>query len=267
MNKYFQKAWGNDIRKFILCVCLIFANINSFFAQQPFIEVDNLSNVYTVKGHELKKFKPGGNLSHTFSHKNAGHITSVDVTNPLRILVFFRDMGQVIFLDNTLSVTQGPITLQSHNIFDPQLVCASADGGFWVFDRLNTALYKLNNKLQQEHSLPNISQIVGANILPTAMRKSGKKLYVNVPDIGLLVFDMFGNYVNTLHFKGISDFNVLGEKLYYYDRDKVGIFNLSTLTEEIIELPDIPFSAMAFSSSFICLWDKRMEAFHRKYLE
>src|SRR6476659_8841896 len=69
-----------------------------------YFKADNLNNVYMIKDDELIKYLPDGRFFRRYSNLKLGTITSVDVTNPLKILVYYRDFQQIIFLDNQLSV-------------------------------------------------------------------------------------------------------------------------------------------------------------------
>ena len=68
------------------------------------ITSDYLGNAYTIDANEIAKYSAAGILISSFSDKNAGTITSVDASNPLRVQVFYQDFGQIIYLDDVLSV-------------------------------------------------------------------------------------------------------------------------------------------------------------------
>jgi len=243
--------------------------ISAFYisAQQAFLKVDKLEHIYSVNGDLLEKHDKFGNKLFSFSYKNSGNISSIDVNDPLKIMVFYKDLGQVLFLDNTLSITQNPFSLHAYEISEPILVCSSSDKGLWILDRYNMTLSKIDFNLQLVHSIPNINLIIGKQIAPVEMFKAGKNLFINDPENGIFVFDTFGSFIRTIPIKNISSFNVSGNKLFYYDNHGARIFDMKSYTEHAISLPDIPFSAIAFGSSFICLWDQSMSAFHIKILK
>src|ERR1700739_3471195 len=72
--------------------------------QADFFTTDNQSNIYIVKGNELTKYNTSGKLLYKYSNKNLGNIDFVDASNMLRLLVFYKNFLQVVFLDNTLSM-------------------------------------------------------------------------------------------------------------------------------------------------------------------
>ena len=69
-------------------------------------KVDKLNNIYTIdKKAELIKYDHKGTRLYTYTDKTLGPIDHLDVSNPLKLLAFYRDYQSLIFLDNTLSVT------------------------------------------------------------------------------------------------------------------------------------------------------------------
>ena len=67
------------------------------------LEVDKLGLVYLVNnGNEIIKLQ-GEQILFRYSSKRLGNITRLDVSNPQKVLVYYGDYYQVVFLDNTLS--------------------------------------------------------------------------------------------------------------------------------------------------------------------
>jgi hypothetical protein len=63
-------------------------------------------------------------------NKNLGDISFVDASNMLRILVFYKDFLQVVFLDNTLSANGETVSFDKIGFQQAQLVCSSHIGNF-----------------------------------------------------------------------------------------------------------------------------------------
>src|SRR5882757_5489675 len=68
--------------------------------------VDNLGNIYVLsKDNRLKKLSPQGDSLAVFNDvRRYGQIASVDATNPLKILVFYREFTTIIELDRFLNI-------------------------------------------------------------------------------------------------------------------------------------------------------------------
>src|SRR5437867_3559374 len=72
-------------------------------SKADFFTTDNFGNTYLVKGEEIKKYSASGDLLKIYSNKTMGKITSIDASNSLRLLVFYKDFSSIIILDDLLS--------------------------------------------------------------------------------------------------------------------------------------------------------------------
>ncbi|MBK7816510.1 MAG: hypothetical protein IPJ60_02495 [Sphingobacteriaceae bacterium] len=68
-----------------------------------YFTVDNLGNVFFIKENEMVKHLANGNYFNRYSNLKLGNITSVDATNALRIMLFYKDYQQLVFVDNQLT--------------------------------------------------------------------------------------------------------------------------------------------------------------------
>ena len=198
---------------------------------------DNQSNIYVVKGNELSKFDKTGKLLYKYSNKNFGNITFVDASNMLRILVFYRDFSQIIFLDNTLSQNGDPINLQALDISQAPLACSSYNNGMWVFDQQNFALIRFDKSLKDIQQTSNLNQLLNDSLQPNAMIEYDNKLYLNNPRSGIMIFDIYGTYYKTFPVKNAVCFQPIGEWVYYLSDKKVKAYHIKSTEEKEFEMP------------------------------
>ena len=79
--------------------------------------------------------------------------------------------------------------------------------------------------------------------MPTFMFDNNDRLYVNDSTLGILVFDVFTNYIKTIPIKGIVDFKILGDDLYFSKNQVLYGYKLKGLLQKSVQLPDnISFS-------------------------
>lgn len=180
--------------------------------------IDGLGNIYVVRGDEIKKYNPAGVFLKTFSNKRYGKIEDVDVSNPLKILVYYRDFQQVLFLDNQLSLSNSVISLETIGYEQTALVCSSLNNGFWLYDKQNNELVRFDSELRQLLKTGNLKRILDVNIKPNYMREQGNYLYLNCPDEGILVFDIYGTFYKTIPIKQLKEFNIINGNVFYYER-------------------------------------------------
>ena len=192
------------------------------------ITSDYLGNVYTIDDNEITKYSAAGVLISSFSDKNAGTITSVDASNPLRVQVFYQDFGQIIYLDDVLSVIGSKISLIEQGLDQATLSCSSWDDGIWLYDPQDFELKRLGSDLRLSHQSGNINQLVGIEANPNFIIEKNNFVYLNDPLTGILVFDQFGAYYKTLPVRGIDRFQVSGEQVFYLQDGKLMSYNMQT---------------------------------------
>lgn len=203
------------------------------------IETDNIGNTYLIKGEELMKHQPDGKLIARYSNLKLGDITTADVTNPLKIMLYYRDFQQIVFLDNQLTENSQSISLETLGHEQTELACASTNNSFWIFDKQNNELLRYNENSKQIASTGNLKQILQANIAPSQILESNNLLYMNCPEIGILVFDMFGAYVRTISLQHLSNIQVEGDHLIFYRAPKFCRYDHKLFIETCKEIPQI----------------------------
>jgi len=199
------------------------------------ITSDYLGNVYAISDNEIAKYASTGALISSFSDKNAGTITSVDASNPLRVQVFYQDFGQIIYLDDVLSVIGSRISLLEQGLDQSTLSCSSWDDGIWLYDPQDFELKRLGSDLRLSHQSGNINQLVGIEANPNFITEKNNFVYLNNPSTGILVFDQFGAYYKTLPVIGIDRFQVSEEQVFYLQEGKLMSYNMRMF--QYAELP------------------------------
>ena len=74
--------------------------------------------------------------------------------------------------------------------------------------------------------------------MPTFIYDNDERLFLNDSTLGILVFDVFTNYIKTLPIKGIVDFKILGDDLYFTKNKELYNYKLKGLLQKSIQLPD-----------------------------
>jgi len=205
-----------------------------------FFTTDHMGNVYVVENHQIKKYGISGNLQESFSNKNHGVISAIDASNPLRVLVYYRDFGQVIFLDDELSLIGSVISLVDLGLDQATLICSSWDDGLWLYDSQDFQLKRLDKNLKISHSSGNINQIVDEEMSPAFMLGYNNFVYINNPVSGIMVFDQFGTYFKTIPIKGLNRFQINGDQIFFEELGKLKSYNLMSFQENSIDLPVEP---------------------------
>jgi hypothetical protein len=203
------------------------------------IECDKLGNVMVVNKDQITKIKPDGSFFRTFSNKQLGDISSLDATNPLKILVFYQPFSRILFLDNTLSENGSPIYLEDYGLEQASAVCSSYDNGFWVYNQIDFSLYRFDQKLQQTNTTRFINQFLGFEPNINYMVEAENLLFLNDAKKGILVFDVFGTYLKTIPITGLKKFQIFNELVIYQNSaSEFSAFHTKKLFTDTLQMPE-----------------------------
>lgn len=199
---------------------------------------DNLQNIYLYHGNSIKKCTPQGQVLYAYSDKSYGAITSIDVNDPLKILVFYRDFPEIVLLDNTLSQNGNPFNPSDAGYSLATLACTSHENGIWLYDAQNFQLIRLDINLNITQKTGNLAQAIGIQLNPDYLMEYNNYIYMNDSAQGILVFDSYGTYYKTIPIAGLNTFQVRGDNLFYVSKNRIHIFHLKTNMEDAIKPPD-----------------------------
>ena len=127
--------------KKVIGIVLLFSVTLSLFAQDNVTVLEKMTgtelgidpnrNLYLVGGSKLSKLDGEGRLLRSFDDSFLGDIASIDVDNPMKIMVFYRESGKILFLDDRLSPVTEPLDLFSHGYTSVSLAAYSTDNLIW----------------------------------------------------------------------------------------------------------------------------------------
>lgn len=178
-------------------------------------KVDRLGNVYYIDTkNTLNKYEPKINRITKYADLKNGKITSIDVSNPLRIVVFYEDQASVKFLDINLTEIN---SFQIRNNYVEgwiSLVASSNNNGLWMYDNINRKLLKLGEQLNTQFSTGDLYLILSKKITPNAIVEFSDELFLCDSTNGIFVFDLFGGYKKSIpytleNFERISSQNIV----------------------------------------------------------
>ncbi len=183
--------------------------------------IDQLENLYTVKGDNIRKYLPNGTLQYEISPKRNGQLTLADFSDALRPMLYYRDQGLIQILDNTLSEQGSAVDLFRTFEASIWMACSSIDSHFWFYDTDNFELFRADRNLSKVSRSGNLSQVLGKSVMPEWMLERNSILYVSDPSIGVMMFDLFGTYIKTIPVTGLSRFQVIKSELVFYKSNSI----------------------------------------------
>lgn len=176
--------------------------------------VDNLGNIYLLdKDNRLKKLGPQGDSLAVFNDvRRYGQIAGIDVTNPLKILVYYREFATIIELDRFLNIVN-TIDLRKLNILQVKAVGLAYDNNVWVFDELDATLKRVGDDGSLVDQSTDFRQLFDSIPDPATIRDQGGLVYLYDPAKGVYIFDHYGTLKTHLDLRGWRDFDVIDKSL------------------------------------------------------
>lgn len=206
---------------------------NDFFTTDP------LGNVYLIKNNIISKYDNEGNFKNSYSNSISGNVSIADVSDPLRIMLFYSDFNQIIFLDKTLSLLGDPINLDEFGIDQTGYVCSSPNDGFWIYDKQREAILYFDKDLEIRQQTTKISNLVDYETEPGFIIVKNNMVFLLIPGTGILIFDNFGSYFKTLNIKDINSFQVFENQIVFYKNQQLLFYNYIINESNEINLPVI----------------------------
>jgi len=79
---------------------------------------------------------------------------------------------------------------------------------------------------------------LGETIHPVYMQEANQYLYMSDTTKGILVFDLYGVYYETLPFTNVKKFQVKQDQIFFSFENELHRYQMKTLDEKGIVLPD-----------------------------
>jgi len=191
---------------------------------------DHLNNVYLLESNRLVKYNADMELYAAYDCQEQ-MITSVDVSDPLRILVYFASAGEIVFLDKQMSPIGDPVSLDQLGYYDVTAACSASRGGFWLFDSRSRQIVHIDQYGEPGLTTPVVDQFSG---LPEQLKEHNSKLYLGFPGKAVLVFNAMGAYQKTLPFPYRQKFVLIDNFLVSLKDRSLMAYNLNLALESLL---------------------------------
>jgi hypothetical protein len=201
--------------------------------------VDNLGNIYLLsKGNQLKKLDPKLDSVAVYNAVSRyGNIDYIDATNPLKILLFYKDFSTIVTVDRFLNIIN-TIDLRSQNIFQVKAIGLAYDNNIWLFDELDANLKRIGDDGTLINQSTDFRQLFDTIPDPTTIIDRGDFVYLYDSLHGVYVFDHYGSLKNHVQLKDWLDFTVIDKNLLGRNDSYFFKYQLSTLNIEQQRMTD-----------------------------
>lgn len=223
--------------------------------REPFedLALDGLGNLFTLSPDgEIRRYNEQGKLLYRFSEVRLGRVGSMDVSNPLRVLVYYPEFLTVVLLTNTLAIS-GELDLRPLGFNRVRAAGLARDGRIWLYDEANFQLVKIDERGQVIRRSEPLSYVLDLNLQPVALSERNNRLFLLDPQHGILVFDAFGTYDYRFGGSGIVRMQAYAEQVLFEREGRYYYQDLSTYQEGEWMMPEPPFRAWSMESRRLAL--------------
>lgn len=204
-------AAGDDTALHLIKEKAISGNFTGFYT-------DNFGNIFLISANnQIKKLNQNLDSVGIFNDvRRYGDVYLLDVNNPLKIVVYYRDFTTILVLDRFLN-NRNIIDLRKAGILQAKAVTQSYDNNYWVFDELNSKIKKIDDNGNVLLESPDFRVLFSYEYNPQQIIDADGALYLYDARKGWLIFDYYGAYKQHINVTGWRDVNATRSILSGHD--------------------------------------------------
>lgn len=197
---------------------------------------DNLGNVYVLTaGGLLIKYNDNGDSLNVFNDvRRYGNISALDATNPMKLLLYYKDFSTIVMLDRYLNRIN-LIDLRKFGVFQAKAVGLAYDNNIWVFDEQSAKLKKIDETGRLLSETADLRQVLETSPSPDKIIDRDGFVYVYDIVNGLFIFDYYGTLKNSIVLKGLRDLQITGKMITGRRNQEIITYIPGSL--ELVEVP------------------------------
>jgi len=216
-----------------------------FFADKLYesVTTDVQGNLYLTSNACLDFFTPDGKLHLNYSDPTWGNITKVDAGIASKILVFYRESGIIILLNNEIAPISNPLSLFDKGWMTISLAAMGNPNKIVLYDDANQDLIITDlslNMLSQTHIT------VPGEFHPTDMQVVPEHRIALLDTLhGICLFDFFGTFEKMIPIPGIQAMQLTKDHIFYHNKGLLWRYDLPSsnsplkIQEINISIPEI----------------------------
>ena len=210
--------------------------------------VDNLDNLYLLNSrNQVKKINAAGDSVAVFNDvRKFGKATLIDVSNPLKLLLYFHDFSTIVILDRFLNV-RNTIDLRKQNIFQVKAIGQSYDNKIWLYDELENKLKKIDEEGKLLLETPDFRLLFGQAPVPLKIFDQDQYVYLYDSLQGVFVFDHYGSLKNKILIIRWQNFKVAGKYIFGANTDTLYRYEIKSFRLDEWKMPKQMVKNRAFN--------------------
>lgn len=188
-------------------------------------------------GNQLKKLNAKGDSLSVYNNvKKYGPLSQIDVSNPLKILLYYKNFSTAVLLSRQLTFLSS-LNLRNLGLFGVSTIATSYDNNIWLFDEQDFKLKKVNESgtiLQESVDWRNLFDEVPQ---PEKIIDQDNFVYLYDAKKGFYIFDYYGTLKSNLPFLNWAQVSVFKNTLYGFLNNELITYQTGSLQTKTYKLP------------------------------
>ncbi len=203
------------------------------------ISFDNKDNLFaSTSSGDIYQFNPAGKQINLYSPERQGRLQQLEAAWTVNIFSFSADLQEYRILDRFLN----PLSSSGFQLANISLAKAATLGNnniVWVWDESDLTLKSLNYLRKLVIQSQPLNLILNSeNMEVTEIREFKNRLFMNLPNEGVFIFDNQGNLMKKIDLKISQKLCLYREHLLWVEHGS--ILAISIANQQIVNLGEIP---------------------------
>ncbi|MDD2278130.1 MAG: hypothetical protein PHD06_03270 [Bacteroidales bacterium] len=223
------------------------------------ISPDNLGNYWIIEGSRIFGVSESAMLKPAFSNIVLGNPSSVDASDPFKILAFYQNTQTIAIINNDAVLIGKPIELSLLNIGEVSCSARSSLGGVWLAVQSAHTIIRFDKHIKQiEQTIYLPNRFAKYDIIQIA--EYNGELYIGFENGSVLIFDTYGALMYEYTFDPFSTFLLNSDRIFITKKDTVFEYSLSN-NQELLSVYHCK------SEAYIAVFQSKLACFNGKHFE
>ena len=187
-----------------------------------FAAIDNLSNLYIITPENaIVKYAPDGRQIMRYTNNRLGRASRLDVSNPLKVLVWYADFRTAVFLDRSLTEL-GELNLIVAGYPEVRTVAAAQDGNMWLYEEANFRLVKITPEGEKRYESQSMNLFEPSPGRPTCLHEGTDRVFLADSVQGIFAFDLFAQFDRSYTpQQPVTNFDIVDNQMHYLAGNRI----------------------------------------------
>lgn len=225
------------------------------FKSDHFVGVDKFDNLYGIQKNVF--FKLEGDKKYQFTDLQLGKLTSVDILNPLKIVLFYKDMNTVVLIDDRLNEIKRINFNTLKEFRTVEFVNTGNNQNLWIFnvDLQELEVFDYNRNTISAHTQPLFDKVT--------QQKSGFNNCWILSEENLYQFNSYGSLIQKIPQENIHSIAVDKDKVVALKEGRLIIFSDELNTFVPLSISEIAVKDFYYHNENLYLYDgKAINKYH-----